>query len=101
MGSIMDHTRIRNQLEALAELRQELKTGEHVGAGLTVSITIGAVHDRSKSIDFGIGDGSQDVLEAMEDGLIKTLKISKSLTKSQILDLEAAFEAMDTTPGLF
>lgn len=85
----MSHTlSIREKDEALKFLRKELKSGSHIGAGLTIDIQIGGGYARSdRCIRFELSVGTEELLQAAAAGLEAGRKLRLSMAKGDHSEL--------------
>lgn len=96
-------SRFLDEVNSHKQLRNEIRRGEHVGAGLHVTICVGNPESEfANFITFNLTDSTADVLEALRLSHAKTLKLSKLLLDSNLRDAQnynvranAAFQELD------
>lgn len=94
----MDALHTGRQLEALRRLRDGIRRGEHVGAGLTLTVKVGG--GDTEPIRLTVSAETDEIMLAIESGLVHTLKLSRILGLSEVTRIRDAIAAIEQTEGL-
>lgn len=92
-----DHVTRIKQLDAqLAKLAQIVKQGEFVGAGLTLSLTVGPLkEDQAPDLELEIAHNLESLLDLVKHSLEASRISRKLLAKRELTALQDFFDADD------
>ena len=92
-----DIQRIKQIDVQLKELKRMLDRGEHVGAGLSIGVSVGPLAaDDSYKVDLGVGFQTEEILKALIFSLEQSRKAAVSLLRMAHQEI-SAFLAAETS----
>lgn len=77
------------QLKALDKITA---SGEYRAAGLTIHLTVGEIDDHSRTLEIGLCDNLDTILDSLKTGLQQARQHRVSLARGDLRDLQAFFE---------
>lgn len=81
------------QLKALDKIAA---SGEYRGAGLTIHLTVGEVDDHSHTLEIGLCDNLDAILDSLKTGLQQARQHRVSFARGDLRDLQAFFATEGT-----